>query len=396
LAPDKNSPLRTDGLDLSQGSKGRASVIAAHKDDQPAVASLLADLHKRIVAYARGGSTDPMLVLSDEAEANARDLWRAAQSASLDGSVPFDVVNTIAWLHFHRYAELPVGQDRKDLQAALVLFAHVYRVDPELVPNHLLQMRYSDYNDELVIPDNARHVPDGFLGRHAFEPESYSSSSYPASSLSEVSDGPDWWTRKAELILQREQTAGDPDDLDFAIDLLQSALSTTPFGHPDRPAQLTNLCGALGRRYERSKDLADLVEAITVARAALETSPDRHPDRAGMLSNLCLILRLRFERVGDLADLEEAIRAGYAAVEATPADHPSRAGFESNLARALQHKRCEHDFRHSHNEWGEIEVRSGERSRPFTQVRECTKCGETERVGDRYFADDMAEAHMKW
>lgn len=374
-------------------------MVAAHNDDPAAVDSLLADLQQRLVTYMRGDRTDPTLVLSDEAEANARELWRAARSTSPDGSVPFDVVHTIALLHFFRYAALPLGQDRSDLQVALVLFAHVYRVDPELVPNHLLEMRLSDDNDEPVIPDNVAHVPDGFLGRGAFEPESYSSSSYPSSYFSEVSDGPDWWTRQAAVILRRKQTAEDPDALDFAVDLLRSAVDATPAGDPARVTQLINLCSALERRYERGDDLADLEEAIMAGRAALDASSDDHPERPGMLSNLGVALRLRFERDGDdghLADLEEAIRVGYAAVESAPADDPSRAGYESNLARALQHERCEHNFRHSHNEWGEIEVRSGERSRPFTQVRECTKCGETERVGDRLFADDMAEAHLKW
>jgi hypothetical protein len=366
-------------------------VVAVHNDDPAAVDSLLADLQQRLITYMRGDRTDPTLVLSDEAEANARELWRAARSTSPDGSVPFDVVHTIALLHYFRYAALPLGQDRSDL-------AHVYRVDPELVPSHLLEMRLSDDNDEPVIPDNVAHAPDGFLGRGAFEPESYSSSSYPSSYFSEVSDGPDWWTRQAAVTLRRKQTAEDPDALDFAIDLLRSAVRATPVGDPARVAQLIHLGGALERRYDRSRSKADLEEAITVGRAALEESSDDHPERPAMLSNLSVALRLRFERngaEGHMADLEEAIRVGYAAVESAPADDPRRAGYESNLARALQ-QRCKHNFRHSHNEWGEIEVRSGERSRPFTQVRECTECGETERVGDRYFADDMAEAHLKW
>ena len=250
-------------------------MVAAHNDDPTAVDSLLADLQQRLVTYMRGDRTDPTLVLSDEAEANGRELWRVARSTSPDGSVPFDVVHTIALLHYFRYAALPLGQDRSDLQAALVLFAHVYRVDPELVPNHLLEMRLSDDNDEPVIPDNVAHVPDGFLGRGAFEPESYSS--YPSSYFSEVGDGPDWWTRQAAVILRRKQTAEDPDALDFAIDLLRSAVDATPVGDPARVAQLIHLGDALGRRYDRSRNEADLEEAITAGRAALDASSDDHP-----------------------------------------------------------------------------------------------------------------------
>jgi hypothetical protein len=57
---------------------------------------------------------------------------------------------------------------------------------------------------------------------------------------------------------------------------------------------------------------------------------------------------------------------------------------------------CNHEFGRSHTEWGEIEVRSGERSRPFWHVRECAKCSATEREADRYYGEDMAEVHFKW
>jgi hypothetical protein len=299
------------------------------------VASLLADVRERFVTYARGGRNNPSLVLADEAGANARELWRAVQSASPDGCMSFDVVNMIAWLHWSRYYALPVGQDRNDLQVAAVLFAHLYQVDPELVPDELLQMRVSENNDDLVIPGNEGDVEDN-MEMPAWYPSSYSSSSYPSSHDPEVSDGPDWWTRQAAVILRRKQTIDDPDALDRAIDLLRSALGATPAGDPGRVVPLLNLCSGLERRYERSTDPADLEEAITAGRAAVEASSADHPKRATMLSNLGAVLRLRFERVGDLVDLEEAVRVGHAAVESTPADHPSRAGYLSNLQRAMR------------------------------------------------------------
>jgi hypothetical protein len=57
---------------------------------------------------------------------------------------------------------------------------------------------------------------------------------------------------------------------------------------------------------------------------------------------------------------------------------------------------CNHEFGRSHTQWGEVEVRSGERSRPFWHVRKCAKCGATEREADRYYGDDMDVVHFKW
>jgi hypothetical protein len=57
---------------------------------------------------------------------------------------------------------------------------------------------------------------------------------------------------------------------------------------------------------------------------------------------------------------------------------------------------CEHDFSRTYFEWGDVEVRDGERSRPFWQVQECKKCGETRRESDRYYGEDMGTVHMKW
>ena len=57
---------------------------------------------------------------------------------------------------------------------------------------------------------------------------------------------------------------------------------------------------------------------------------------------------------------------------------------------------CGHEFTRTYFEWEEIEDRDGQLSRPFQQVQECKKCGETRREGDRYYGEDMAEVHLKW
>jgi tetratricopeptide (TPR) repeat protein len=356
-------------------------VVAAHNDDPPAVDSLLADLEQRLVTYVRGDRADPTLVLADEAEANARSLWRAAQAASPDGSLPFDVVNTIAGLHFFRYAALPVGRDRDDLQVALVLFAHVYRVDPERVPEHLLRLQVSDDNDELVIPENVARIQDR-LGLPTIYSESYSSRSYPGSFNfgHPVSRGPDWWMREAAVLLARAQADEDPEAVGRAVSLLRKAVQHTPaddtafagrlselsvalrvqFEHTgkldyldeaveyggaavaaptsdyERAAILNNLGVVLGTRFQQSGDLADIDGAITIYRKAVEVAPASHPDRVMFLANLGNSLGNRIDRTDNPIDLDDYIAAYRSAAEAAAADHPHRTGILTRLDKALR------------------------------------------------------------
>lgn len=309
-------------------------MVAPHDDNAAAVDSLLADLQERIATYSREDNADPTLVLADEAEANARALWLAAQSVSLDGSMPFYVVALLALLHYFRYAALPLGQDRNDLQAALVLFAHVYRVEPERVPNHLLEMRLSDDNDEPVIPDNVGRVPDNF-GMPAIYSGSYSSWSYPSSYDYKVSYGPDWWTREADVLLARTPTDGDPEAVDRAVSLLRQAVQHTPANHADYAERLSNLRDALRVQFEWTGEPDHLDEAVEYGRAAVAATPRNDHQRVGILNNLGALLGMRFQQSGNLADINDAITIFRRAVEAVPAGHPDRVPFLANLGNAL-------------------------------------------------------------
>jgi tetratricopeptide (TPR) repeat protein len=310
-------------------------VVAPHDDDPAAVDSLLADLRERIGTYSREDNADPTLVLADEAEANARALWRAAQSASLDGSMPFYVVALLALLHYFRYAALPLGEDRNDLQAALVLFAHVYRVEPERVPNHLLEMRLSEDNVEPVIPDNVGEVPDQF-GMPAWVSGSYSSWSYPSSYDYMVSYGPDWWTREADVLLARARTDEDPEAVDRAVSLLRQAVQhTPPADHADYAERLSKLSVALRVQFERTGIPDHLDEAVEYGRAAVAARPQDDHQRAAILNNLGAILGIRFQQSGNLTDVDDAISNCREAVEAVPASHPNRVPFLANLGNAL-------------------------------------------------------------
>jgi hypothetical protein len=309
-------------------------VVASHNENPTPVGSLLADLQQRLVNYIRGERADQTLVLSDEAEANAYELWRAGLAASPDGSLPFDVVHAIAWLHFYRYLALPVGQDRSALQVAMVLFAHVYRVDPKRVPDHLLQMRVSDENDELVIPGNVGYVQDK-LRTPASELGSWSSISYPASDSPMISDGPDWWTRQAAVLLARAQTDEDSEAVDRGVSLLRQAVQHTPSDHATYAERLSKLSVALRDQFERTGKPDHLDEAVESGRAAVAATPTNDHQRAAILNNLGAVLGMRFQQSGNLADVDDAITNCRKAVEAVPASHPDRVPFLANLGNSL-------------------------------------------------------------
>src|ERR1051326_4801688 len=99
--------------------------------------ALVDAVHGGCVKYAEGGWADASLVLCDEAVEQAGELWAAALADPPEGVVPFKVINALAWLHWRRYSGLPEGRDRDELQVSTALFAHLYRIDPELVPEEL-------------------------------------------------------------------------------------------------------------------------------------------------------------------------------------------------------------------------------------------------------------------
>jgi hypothetical protein len=143
-------------------------------------------------------------------------------------------------------------------------------------------------------------------------------------------------TGQAIALLEDYQRTGRLDLLDAAIGFFHAAVAATPADHPDRPAVLSNLGGALRTRCERTGQLADLDEAITALRDAVDGTPADHPDRPGRLCNLGGALVIRCERTGQLVDLDEAIRVGRDAVTVTSTDHPHRPAVLSNLGNALR------------------------------------------------------------
>ncbi|WP_372452485.1 hypothetical protein, partial [Nonomuraea harbinensis] len=88
---------------------------------------------------------------------------------------------------------------------------------------------------------------------------------------------------------RRYRGSGDLADLEIAVQTLRQAVVRAPEGHPERPAFLTGLAGALLHRATRTGDART---AITAARAAVTACPGRHPQRPRALLLLGQALRL--------------------------------------------------------------------------------------------------------
>jgi hypothetical protein len=215
--------------------------------------TLVDAVHGRFVRYAETGWADASLVLCDEAADQAGELWKAAVEEPPEGVVPFKVINALAWLHWCRYYALPEGQDRDELQVSTALFAHLYRIDPELVPEEL--------RDVFEAGDD--HAMEDSVGIPALFPSSYVGKRYPSARIRAVADGPDWWEQRAAAVLREAGTEPPTGVFDEAIELLREAYREYS-DVDDRKRCGSVLAGVLRRHFERTGQRDDLDEADSI------------------------------------------------------------------------------------------------------------------------------------
>jgi len=249
---------------------------------------LLGALRARVAAFRDG---DPSKVLDQEAIAEAAQLSREAQSASLSGQQLTPVIQALAYLHWSRYLLLPSDAATADFVRARALFAFLSRLDQELVPE----------------PIRRRLAGDASAG-HGHD---------------------------ALTILKRAIAGDDAADLDHAIGLLRQVIAATPEDDPRRSGHLSNLGVALTTRFDRSGQLADIDEAISLQSQTVKAASDRGAASWQDLTNLGLAFRSKHERAGVISDLNEAVRYLHKAAEAVQPGDPMRAGLLQNLVISL-------------------------------------------------------------
>ncbi|KAJ7872252.1 CHAT domain-containing protein [Mycena leptocephala] len=139
----------------------------------------------------------------------------------------------------------------------------------------------------------------------------------------------------ANLLCTCYEQLGDLDSLNSSLSRLEAAIALTPYHHPDKPAQLSNLGNLLSRRFKQLGDLGDLEKSIMIFKDAVDITPYSHPDRSSILNKLSNSLLGRFERLGDLGDLEQSIGMFMDAVKLTPEGHPDMPSRLNNLGNSL-------------------------------------------------------------
>ena len=115
-----------------------------------------------------------------------------------------------------------------------------------------------------------------------------------------------WLVNLGWALRERGERVTDPSAVDEAIAAARGALATAGLQprspSPDRARLSNDLAQALRSRFEIRGEIADLAEAIDLLRTALSTTPDGHPDRARYESNLAVLLREQAEHTGSTTD----------------------------------------------------------------------------------------------
>ncbi|MFJ8845647.1 CHAT domain-containing protein [Streptomyces cyaneofuscatus] len=113
------------------------------------------------------------------------------------------------------------------------------------------------------------------------------------------------WILRSNLALalrKRFRTAGDPDDLDTAIDLGREAARA----HPSSAVTHSGVAIALQARHSLTGVPVDLVEALEHARRAAGLFADDDPELAVAQLSLARLLLTRAAETGSVTDLDEA------------------------------------------------------------------------------------------
>lgn len=331
-----------------------------------------------------------------------------------------------------RYRELP-ELDRIDaLVRATELFAGVYPVAPEAVPESLRpvceaiwtgreQMAYTEpHNQAIDLLDEARRTRDratvdqaiwflvmaalgaaddpllpGYLSHLGTAWDNRFRLTARVADLdnsiavhrralalpiADVSDQAGFLANLANALRARYEAAGDVSDLDQAVAAARQAADAARPAWARRPddrlrfglaTSLENLVAALSSRFQLSRDRSDLDEAVDAGREGTTVVGLKDPGRPTMLGLLANALLERFERYGEAPDLTEALQAAQDGVKAAEPGSTVRAVCLSCLALARDHLfRHTGDIRDSDRaiETGRESVAAARGDRPGTAI----------------------------
>ncbi|NEW69138.1 CHAT domain-containing protein [Streptomyces rhizosphaericus] len=374
---DDKPPAKPDGAAVL-AKLGRAQFREARDNDDDAVAlNRSIDLLRRAVAVAGSDHPDYAQCLTNLGSALLARFERAKLPADLSESIEF----CRAAVEVSRPDEPARAIYLSNLgNALLTRFEHLASeadLDAAIEAGQAAVTGWPDHPDHAAMVSNLdlalrtrAAFGDQAAGLDRRIEEARIGSSAP--------DGPDA-AELSELLLARFERAGDPADLDEAIQVRRDAVATavddsgrashlsglcdllrvrfvhfghesdltdaiahgraavaaTPAGDPELDGRQANLANALSRRYKNTGDLDDLTEAAALGRSAVAATPVGDFNRPNYLASLCDTLRTLFERTDRLADIDEAVETGRAALDAAPRHSPNLPAFLGNLGAAL-------------------------------------------------------------
>ncbi|GGN13574.1 tetratricopeptide (TPR) repeat protein [Actinoplanes campanulatus] len=307
---------------------------------------LVETLRRRIRAYLDDG--DRLGLFEPRASADLAELHEFCISHA--ESVPVEVVETLAWLHWTRWQAMP---EPRDLDIARALFTEIRDTFPELIP------------PEFRNPDRARWPYAGARVLDDLAPDADPAHLDTAIEMLEqglAAVAPDDPHRGVHLknlasgYVMRFDRAGAPGDLDLAVQAAVAALRTGSFAGSGADTFRETLEHAITRRYDLHHRAEDLDKIIDVSRARWQTAASGDPGRFRHAGTLAEALYSRYDEAGRRSDLDEAIavrraeitreRADFdealAAFRAEPVpgpgDHLDRAAFLSRLGTSLTYR----------------------------------------------------------
>ena len=142
----------------------------------------------------------------------------------------------------------------------------------------------------------------------------------------------------ASALLSRYERDRDEASLNLAIVASQSCIQHTPNTSRLRPARLDALAGVLITRFKLLGDKPDIDGAIASIDEALGLKTGSISTQRKCLNNIALALRLRFELTGRDSDLDRAILTSDSAMTDLPKNSPDRFLYLNTIASCLRLK----------------------------------------------------------
>lgn len=281
---------------------------------------LLAGLHAALKNFDR--TKDRRLVLDPQIEQALANLARIVDDPASD----LAAAHTIGQVHWLRYCLLPEGEDRNDLEAAVVWLWPVHRNRPAELGGNVNEYLSGLPVDSLVIRRIESGTAEDLAAAERLLRAALRGDMPPRVRYTEL---------LAEVLRLRAEQSGSLGTLAEALDLAERALAMADEDDPHATIRRSRLGTVLASRAMLLGSRADVDRAVQLL-TEVAAAPDADDNRVVHASNLGWALRLRAELFGGEGDLTAAAEQLQAAVDAVPADHPQRGTLLANLANTLR------------------------------------------------------------